>query len=217
MNLAFFIGPHGGDFLAVQSAIDKGLISAKVTAMVGVKDGSPALDRYRQLSGGDSLVRSFARQHRSSHFRQAQDFLQAREIDLLLLAGFPFIVPPELLDAYPNRIINAHHSLLPSHPGLYRKEARVASTDRFLGATVHRVDAGVDTGKILYQAVFPNTGMVDFNAILRRYRQAQDLMIVQCIRDLSRGLERTHSHCRCADTLFSPAIDTDIIQGMGDG
>jgi phosphoribosylglycinamide formyltransferase 1 len=217
MNLAFFTGAHGGDYLAVQRAIDTGLVDGRVVAMVATDKASGALGRYRQSPGADWRVLDFTGGRRTADFAEARSFLAAHAIDLVLLAGFPFIVPADLVADYQGCMVNAHHSLLPAHPGLYRKEARVSSTDRFLGATVHLVDAGIDTGDILYQAVFPNTGMDDFDGILRRYRRAQDLMIVQCVRDLGRGRRRGHAFNRRNDTVFSPAIDADIFEGMKDG
>ncbi len=214
MNLAFIIGAHGGDYLAVQRAIDASLIDASVVAMVATEAAANGLTRYREIPNADYQVLSFENNKRNEHFVAVSGFLACHSIDLVLLAGFPFILPVDLIDQYPGRIINAHHSLLPAHPGLYRKETRVSSTDRFLGATVHRVNAGVDTGEILYQAVFPNTGMADFDTILWRYRQAQDVMIVQCVRDFSLGRPAGHSASRHCKTLFSPAIDKDILEGM---
>jgi phosphoribosylglycinamide formyltransferase-1 len=133
-----------------------------------------------------------------------------------MLSGFRHLLPADFVSVFDGKIVNGHHSILPAHPGLYRKEDRVESTDRFLGATMHRVDTGIDSGEILYQAVFPNSGTSDMKTILKRYRKAQDLMSVQCVRDMRLSRKRSHSWSMCGATLFSPAIDEDIVREMGD-
>jgi phosphoribosylglycinamide formyltransferase-1 len=78
--------------------------------------------------------------------------LQQDHVDLVLLAGFMRIVGPEMLRAYPHRIINIHPSLLPKYPGLRAWEQALAAGDSVAGCTVHYVDEGIDTGEIIAQA-----------------------------------------------------------------
>lgn len=85
--------------------------------------------------------------------------LQHDHVDLVLLAGFMRIIGPELLAAFPRRILNIHPSLLPKYPGLRAWEQALAAGDTVAGCTVHYVDAGIDTGEIVAQAevdVFPD-------------------------------------------------------------
>ena len=76
--------------------------------------------------------------------------------ELIVLAGFLVNIPPEMIRAYPNRIINIHPSLIPSfcgtgYYGLKVHEAALARGVKVTGATVHFVDDGTDTGPILLQ------------------------------------------------------------------
>jgi phosphoribosylglycinamide formyltransferase-1 len=85
--------------------------------------------------------------------------LQNEHVDLVVLAGFMRIVGPELLAAFPRRIINIHPSLLPKFPGLRAWEQALVAGETVAGCTVHYVDEGVDTGPIIAQAeveVFPD-------------------------------------------------------------
>jgi phosphoribosylglycinamide formyltransferase-1 len=82
-------------------------------------------------------------------------FLQPRDIDLVCLAGYMRIVKAPMLEAYPSRIINIHPALLPSFPGLDGQKQALDYGVRYSGCTVHFVDAGVDTGPIVLQAVVP--------------------------------------------------------------
>lgn len=78
--------------------------------------------------------------------------LQNEHVDLVVLAGFMRIVGPELLAAFPRRIINIHPSLLPKFPGLRAWEQALVAGETVSGCTVHHVDEGVDTGPIVAQA-----------------------------------------------------------------
>lgn len=81
--------------------------------------------------------------------------LQDRGVELVVLAGYMRIIGPEILAAYPRRIINIHPSLLPSHRGARAWEKALAAGDKVTGCTVHFVDDGVDTGEIIAQREVP--------------------------------------------------------------
>lgn len=84
-------------------------------------------------------------------------FLQGRNIDWVILAGFLWLVPQDMLEAFPNRIINIHPALLPKYggKGMYGHhvhEAVIAHNEKESGITIHIVDQHYDRGKILFQA-----------------------------------------------------------------
>lgn len=81
--------------------------------------------------------------------------LRAERIDLVILAGYLRVVKAPLLEAFPQRILNIHPSLLPKFPGLAAWEQALVAGETESGCTVHWVDAGVDTGPILGQARVP--------------------------------------------------------------
>lgn len=75
--------------------------------------------------------------------------------DLIVLAGYMRLLGPTLLAAWPNRIINLHPALLPSFPGRAGIADALAYGVKITGVTVHLVDAGLDSGRILAQAAVP--------------------------------------------------------------
>ena len=83
--------------------------------------------------------------------------LQERHIDYIVLAGFLWLVPENLLAAFPRRIINIHPALLPKYGGkgmygMHVHRAVIANADKETGITIHRIDAEYDRGEILFQA-----------------------------------------------------------------
>ena len=88
------------------------------------------------------------------------NFLQEKAIDLIVLAGFLMKIPENLLNAYPDKIINIHPALLPKFggKGMYGArvhEAVVASGERESGITIHYVNENYDEGRIIFQAQCP--------------------------------------------------------------
>ena len=76
-------------------------------------------------------------------------------MDLVCLAGFMRLLTPVVIEAFPERILNIHPSLLPAFPGLDVQRKALAHGARFSGCTVHIVDEGCDTGPIVIQSVVP--------------------------------------------------------------
>lgn len=81
--------------------------------------------------------------------------LQQADVELVVLAGFMRVLKAPMLEAFPQRIINIHPSLLPKFPGLSAWKQALAAGENVTGCTVHYVDAGIDSGKILGQRKVP--------------------------------------------------------------
>lgn len=93
------------------------------------------------------------------HSDEIVDLLKRLDIDLVVLAGFLWLVPDNLLKAYPNKIINIHPSLLPKHggKGMYGDrvhKAVLAAGDEEHGITIHFVNENFDEGEMIYQGRF---------------------------------------------------------------
>jgi len=81
--------------------------------------------------------------------------MQAWKVDLIVLAGWMRIITPKLIDAYPNKIINLHPSLLPKYKGLHAIERALESGDEVTGVSVHYVNEELDGGEIIMQEEVP--------------------------------------------------------------
>ena len=92
---------------------------------------------------------------REAFDRAIVDVLKARDVGLVCLAGFMRLIGPPLLQAFPNRILNIHPSLLPAFPGLDAQRQALEHGVRVTGATVHLVDAELDAGPIVLQTPVP--------------------------------------------------------------
>jgi phosphoribosylglycinamide formyltransferase-1 len=84
--------------------------------------------------------------------------LRVHRIDFIALAGFMRILSPNFTNRWQGRLINLHPSLLPKYPGAQGIKEGYESNDSELGITIHFVDAGIDTGQIIFQDRFSRDG-----------------------------------------------------------
>jgi len=185
----------GTNLQAIIDGIKNG--SIKDTEIIGVicnNAGAYALKRAED-NGIPGYVLSPKNFESRDEFNKA--FLaKAKEInpDLIVLAGFLVTIPEEMTKVYENRIINIHPSLIPSfcgvgYYGLKVHEAALTKGVKVTGATVHFVDSGMDTGRIIYQkAVEVKEG--DTSEILQKrvMEQAEWIILPKAINDIATGL-----------------------------
>ncbi|MBQ1688725.1 MAG: phosphoribosylglycinamide formyltransferase [Lachnospiraceae bacterium] len=165
LKLAVLVSGGGTNLQAIIDKIaDKTITNAKIEVVISNKKDAYALERAKKHGIADCYLspKDFATR---PEFDQALlECLQKYQIDLVVLAGYLVIVPKNVVEAYENRIINIHPSLIPSFCGdgfygLKVHEAVLARGNKVTGATVHFVDDGTDTGPIITQkAVYVQEG-----------------------------------------------------------
>ena len=101
------------------------------------------------------------------------DVFSSQEIDWILLAGFMRILGETVLSKFEGKIINIHPSLLPKYPGLHAYERAFQNCDEEAGVTIHLVDRGVDTGKILLQRKFFRSGGDTLEAFIHKGKKLE--------------------------------------------
>lgn len=129
------------------------------TELVGVISNNPgvyALERARLANIQTAVVSPKEYESRTEFNDALLKTVQSFKPDLIVLAGFLVVIPEKMIDAYENRIINIHPSLIPAfcgtgYYGLKVHEAALARGVKVTGATVHYVDKGTDTGPIIMQ------------------------------------------------------------------
>ena len=157
LRLVVCVSGGGTNLQAIFDAIDNGKIrDAKVEAVISNNAGAYALERAR-LHGVEGICLSPKAFESRAQFNEAlTEKLKELAPDLIVLAGFLVAIPESLIEAFPNRIINIHPSLIPSFCGvgfygLHVHEGVLARGVKVTGATVHFVDSGMDTGPIIMQ------------------------------------------------------------------
>ena len=114
------------------------------------------------------------------------DVLRAARVDWVILAGYIRMVKVPLLEAFEGRIVNIHPSLLPAFPGLEAWKQALAAGVEETGCTVHLVDAGMDTGKILGQRTVPIMATDTAESLHERIQVAEHQLYPEVLRRLLR-------------------------------
>jgi phosphoribosylglycinamide formyltransferase 1 len=154
-RLAVLISGRGSNLQAILDAIARGHLDATVKVVISNRAGAHGLVRARE-AGIDAVHLDPADYaDRDSYERTIAGECRGRDVGLVCLAGYMRLVGPVLLEAYPNRIVNIHPSLLPSFPGPHAQRQALEHGVRVSGATVHLVDGALDAGPIVLQAAVP--------------------------------------------------------------
>jgi phosphoribosylglycinamide formyltransferase-1 len=157
LKIAVLVSGGGTNLQAIIDRIKDGTIAdAKIDVVISNNKGAYALERAEK-AGIDALVIAPKDFEDRAQFNQALlSELKARNVDLVVLAGYLVVVPETVISEFRNRIINIHPSLIPSfcgkgYYGLKVHEAVLSRGVKVTGATVHFVDEGTDTGPIILQ------------------------------------------------------------------
>ncbi|NWK55548.1 phosphoribosylglycinamide formyltransferase [Verrucomicrobiaceae bacterium N1E253] len=150
----------GSNMQAILDAIDDGSLQAEIVLVLSDNEDAYILERARKVGIAAEVIDCGGYAQRfpeASQLEVAQRLKQAG-VEMVCLAGFMRLVKSPLLDAFPQRILNIHPSLLPAYPGLMAWKQAVDDGATESGCTVHYVDAGMDTGPIVLQAKVPVLG-----------------------------------------------------------
>ena len=159
LQLGVLASGSGSNLQALLDACGSGKVAARVAVVISNVAGARALERARaagvpavllQHKGGPRTWTS-----REEYDAALVEILREHQVDLVCLAGYLRLVSPVMVQAFQDKILNIHPSLLPSFPGLHAHRQALAAGVRVSGCTVHLVDDGLDSGPILIQAAVP--------------------------------------------------------------
>ena len=157
LKVGVLVSGGGTNLQAILDAIDSGKITnAEVSLVISNNPGAYALERAKNHNIEAVCISPKQFENREEFHKTLLAKLKESGVDLIVLAGFLVAIPPMIVEAYPNKIINIHPSLIPSfcgvgYYGLHVHEKALARGVRVTGATVHFVDTGTDTGPIILQ------------------------------------------------------------------
>lgn len=155
LTLGVMASGRGTNLQSILDAIAAGRLDAKIALVLSDRDDAQALDRARAAGVPARHLNPKAFPTREAHDAAAADLLRAAGVELVALAGYMRLITRALLDAFPDRIINIHPSLLPAFTGLNAQRQALEYGVKLAGCTVHFVTEGVDSGAIILQAAVP--------------------------------------------------------------
>jgi formyltetrahydrofolate-dependent phosphoribosylglycinamide formyltransferase len=172
-----------GGGTTLQAILDDPQLRGQVVAAGTDVPGCAAMQRA--AAAGVPTFTVALREHRDRDaWKEAlSDRIAEHEPDLVVLAGFMRILGPKVVGRF--RIVNTHPALLPAFPGAHAVRDALAAGATTSGVTVHWVDEGVDTGRVIAQVVVPVQPDDDEDTLRARIQAAEKPLYVQAIRELT--------------------------------
>jgi phosphoribosylglycinamide formyltransferase-1 len=150
------------------------------------RDGIEGLRRAERVGIETFVVRPADHISREAWDGALAAAVAARRPDLVVCAGFMRILGPTFLSDWSGRCVNTHPALLPAFPGTHGVRDALAYGVRVSGATVHLVDAGVDTGPIIAQVAVPVLDSDDESSLHERIKVVERELLVDVVGRMAR-------------------------------
>ncbi len=171
----------------LQALMDDTVVGPHVALVVSDRPEAGARQRARDRGVPTAVCRPQDHPDRAAHDRAIRDLLQAEGIDCVALAGYMRIVGPELIAAFPERIVNLHPALLPAFPGMRSVADALEWGVKVTGVTVHLVDEEVDHGPIVAQEPLRVLEEDDLDSLLARVHETEHRIFPMAVRALVEG------------------------------
>jgi phosphoribosylglycinamide formyltransferase-1 len=187
LDLGVLVSGNGSNLQAILDAISNGTLDARVRLVISNRAQAFALERAKKVQLPTLVV-----SHRDHDSREAFDqvlveALKRHGAEWIVLAGFMRILTPVFLNAFRGRVVNIHPALLPSFPGVHAIRQALEHGVKVTGCTVHWVEEGVDTGRIIAQRAVPVLPGDSEDSLGERMHRAEHELYVQALSDLATG------------------------------
>jgi phosphoribosylglycinamide formyltransferase-1 len=180
-KLGILLSGRGSNFLAIADNIASGkLPGCEIAVVISNKADAPGLAAARERGLKAVAVEARGRK-RVEHDEEIVACLREHEVDLVCLAGYMRLLSPQFVQAFPERILNIHPSLLPAFPGLDAQEQAFAYGVQVAGCTVHFVDEQLDHGVIVLQKAVPVLDGDDAHTLSERILEQEHIAYSEAI------------------------------------
>ena len=183
-DIVCLVSGGGTNLAAIIKAIEDGSIkNVRIKSVISNNADAYALERAKNAGIESKCISPKSFSNRDDFNKALLDELKSLNPDLIVLAGFLVNISKDIVDAFENKIINIHPSLIPSfcgkgYYGLKVHEAALKRGVKVTGATVHFVDAGIDTGKIIIQKAVDVLPVDDAKTLQRRVMEEAEWIIL---------------------------------------
>lgn len=178
-KIAVFVSGGGSNLQAILDAIDNGYLKGVEVSCILADRDCYALERAKKHGVEYHILKK----------AEFLSFLEKKDLDLIVLAGYLSIIPKQLIQKWENRVINIHPSLLPKFGGkgmhgIHVHEAVITAGESISGCTVHYVTEDIDSGEILAQETVVVEEEDTAEALQARVLEMEHLLLPRVIREL---------------------------------
>jgi phosphoribosylglycinamide formyltransferase-1 len=180
-RLGILLSGRGSNFLAIADNIRQGkLEDTEIAIAISNRADAPGIAAARARGLEARVIESRGRK-RDEHDREIIVALEQRQVELVCLAGYMRLLSAAFVQAFPQRILNIHPSLLPAFPGLDAQRQALEYGVHFTGCTVHFVDEQLDHGVIVLQKQVPVLESDDEHSLAERILVQEHLAYSEAI------------------------------------
>jgi phosphoribosylglycinamide formyltransferase-1 len=154
-RIGILISGRGSNLIAILDRIAAGDLDARVALVICNRPEAAGVEAARARGVETLILDHRDSPDREAHDRRMAEALEARDVQLVCLAGYMRLLSPWFIDRFRNRILNIHPSLLPAFPGVTAQRDALEHGVKVAGCTVHFVDETMDTGSIILQEAVP--------------------------------------------------------------
>ncbi|RJE88688.1 phosphoribosylglycinamide formyltransferase [Paenibacillus sp. 1011MAR3C5] len=187
LRIAIFASGQGTNFQTIADAVREGKLDVTIELLVCDKPSAPVIERASQAGVDAFVFKPKDYPSREAYESEILEELRARQVDLVVLAGYMRILTPTLVEPFMGRMINIHPSLLPSFPGINAIGQALEHGVKVTGVTVHYVDGGLDSGPIIAQTAVEVTEEDDEASLTVRIQQAERELYPEAIKLIAQG------------------------------
>jgi phosphoribosylglycinamide formyltransferase 1 len=181
MKLGILLSGRGSNFVAIADNIASGkLAGCEIAVVISNLADAPGLAAARERGLTAVAIEAKGRK-RAEHDAEIVAALRAHDADLICLAGYMRLLSPGFVQAFPQRILNIHPSLLPAFPGLDAQTQAFEYGVEVAGCTVHFVDEQLDHGVIILQKTVPVLEGDDAHALAGRILEQEHVAYSEAI------------------------------------
>jgi phosphoribosylglycinamide formyltransferase-1 len=154
VRLGILISGRGSNFEAIANSIARRKLDAEIAIVISNRADAGGLEIARERGIPMRVIESRGME-REAYDKLVIEELRTHEVELVCLAGFMRLLSASFIQAFPDRVLNIHPSLLPAFPGLDAQRQALQHGVKITGCTVHLVDEFLDSGPILIQSAVP--------------------------------------------------------------
>ncbi len=186
LSIVVLISGSGSNLKALLLACDNPLYPAKILA-VGADNAAAGLAHAEQFGVPTFVVEPGLFDSREQWSQMLLENVRYHNPDLVILAGFMKVLPENFVSELSPNLINLHPSLLPAFPGAHAVRDALAAGASNTGATVHIVDAGVDTGPVLAQREVAIVAGISESELHEQIKVVERSLIVEVVAEIAEG------------------------------
>lgn len=204
LRIGVLVSGGGTNLQAIIDRCADGSIDAEIALVLCNNPLAGALDRAKKAGVPSRVIDNRQYGSREEFDRAMVQALREADVELVVLAGFMRLISGVFLDAFPGRVMNIHPALLPAFPGLHVQRKALEYGARVSGCTVHFVDAGLDTGPIIIQAVVPIHDTDDEATLCARILEQEHRIYPRAIQLFAQGRLRIEGRRVRIDPPLAP-------------